>query len=518
MQFDYIIQGGEVIDGSGKKPRFRADVGVRGDNVAAIGALEASQAGRVISAEGRIVCPGFIDVHVHSENTLLGGRDQMVGLRQGITTQLLAPDGFGWVGLPPQQAQELWQYTQFAYGEPQYPVNWPTISSYLDLFPGRSPANVYPQVPHCAVRLAAMDWAVRPATPDERKAMERSTHEWMEAGAGCLCLGLDYQPSANASFEELVTLCKVAASYGGIYAAHLRYQILGREAAWNEIIDLSKAAGIPVHVSHERVDDVTGPILDRVDREDVDLTFESYLYPAGMTHITMQLPMWVQNGSPQEVLDRMREPETREKSLEYLRTKAGLSGNQIVGYTKSGRYAGMTLGEAARSVGKSNEEFAYDLVLEEDGIQAFVMLWQTPAEENARTLDRTARHPRMMVASDGIYDAPHPHPRSYGCFAQYLGHFSREKGLVTYEEAVYKMSGFPAERYGLKDRGRLAEGYPADLVVFDPETVSDRSTFQSPLQPAVGVEWVFVNGETVIAEGEPTDRRPGRVLRRGWSN
>lgn len=514
MDFDFIIQGGEVVDGTGKTDRYRADVGIKDGRVAAMGDLSPAEAASVIDATGQIVCPGFIDVHVHSENTLLGGRDQMAGIRQGVTTQLLAPDGFGWAGINAEEAMPLWQYTQFAYGEPQIPVDWPTIDSYLNLFPGRSPANVYPQVPHCAVRVKAMGWAARPATSDEIKIMEDETRAWMEAGAGCLCLGLDYQPSANASFEELVALCKVAKEYDGIYAAHLRYQILGRPKAWQELVDLNRASGIPVHASHERVDDITGPILDQVDADDIDISFESYLYPAGMTHITMQLPMWVQSGSPDEVLERMKQRDTREKTLDYLREKKTLSDRNLVGYTKTGRYTGMTLGEAARSENKPKEEFAYDLVIEEEGIQAFVVFWPTPEEENEKTLSRTSNHPKMMVASDGVYDCPHPHPRGHGCFSRMLRKFVREQKTVSLEEAIYKMSGYPADRYRLRDRGKLGEGLPADVVVFNADIVADKSTFESPIQYPDGVPFVFVNGTLVINKGEPTADRPGQVLRR----
>ncbi len=514
MAFDVVIRGGEVIDGTGKTDRYQADVGIQDGRVTGIGDLSDAEAARTIDVGGHVVCPGFIDVHVHSENSLLGGRDQMGGLRQGVTTHLLAPDGFGWAGLSPEEALPLWHYTQFAYGEPLEPVDWPTIESYLDLFPGRSPANVYPQVPHCAVRVKAMGWDPGSPTPDQLKIMEAETRAWMEAGAGCLCLGLDYQPSANAPFEELVALCKVAREYDGIYAAHLRYQILGRDRAWQEIIDLHRASGIPVHVSHERVDDMTGPILDQAVKDGVDITFESYLYPAGMTHITMQLPMWVQTGSPEEVIERMRRPDIRQKALEHLKS-TNLADHQYIGYTRSGRFAGMTLGEAARSVNKSNEDFAYDLVLDEDGIQAFIMFWPVPEAEVDAVLNRTAPHPLMMVASDGVYDCTHPHPRGLGCFAQMLRKFVRERKLLSLEEAVYKMSGFPAERYRLKDRGVLREGAPADVVVFDPRTVADRATFEAPIQPPDGIPHVFVNGIPVIEDHEPTAHRPGQVLRRG---
>jgi N-acyl-D-amino-acid deacylase len=514
MHFDSIIRGAHVVDGTGRRAPFPADIGIIGDRIAAIGTLDASHAKQVIEAHSRVVSPGFIDVHVHSEVALLGGRDQLAGIRQGITTNLTAPDGFGWAPLPPERAQEMWHSTQFVYGDADLSLSWSTVEAYLSLFPGRTPANVYPQVPHCAVRLRAMGWDPRPATDDELRGMEETVREWMDAGAGALCLGLDYQPSAHADLRELVALSKVAASCGGIYAAHLRYQILGRNGAWEETLEIAGQASIPVHVSHERVDEETVEILDRVEREGIDLTFESYLYPAGMTHMTMMLPMWVQAGSPEMVLERMERPTTREASLSYLRQNLGSAGNQIVGYTRSGRFTGMTLTEAAERTGKSWEEFAYDLILEEDGVQAFVFPWQTSDDENEETLDRTAVHPRMMIASDGVYNIPHPHPRGYGCFAQVLRRYVRERRLLSLEEAVYRMSGFPAERFGLKDRGRIAEGYAADLIVFDPETVADRSTWQEPLREAVGVDWVLVNGEAVIAEGTPTGRLPGRVLRR----
>jgi N-acyl-D-amino-acid deacylase len=231
-----------------------------------------------------------------------------------------------------------------------------------------------------------------------------------------------------------------------------------------------------------------------------------------MTHVAMMLPMEFQTGSPKEMLAKLQRPDVREKSLAHLREKFG-RGDQIVGNTRSGRFIGMTLAEAAAQERKSWEVFAYDLVVVEETVEAFVFPWQTPPEENEITLDRTAPHPRMMIASDGVYNVPHPHPRGHGCFVQFLRRFVREKGLVSLKDAVYKMSGFPAQRFGLKDRGRIAEGFAADLVVFDAETVADASTWQQPLQPAVGVESVLVNGVPVIEAGEPTQQLPGCVLR-----
>ena len=512
MRFDAIIAGGTVVDGTGENEPFVADVGILGDSIAAIGALGKAETPRRISATGKVVCPGFVDVHVHSEIALLGGRDQFAAVSQGVTTHLAAPDGFGWAPLPPEQAQEMWHYTQFAYGDAVLPLNWQTPDAYLDIFHGRIPANLYPQVPHCAVRLGAMGWEARPATDAELKAMERTTREWLEAGACCLCLGLDYQPSANADLRELVFLSKIAAAYDAIYAAHIRYRILGRKQAWEETIEIAQRAEIPVHISHERVDEEAAEVLERVERENIDLTFESYLYPAGMTHLAMMLPMEFQTGAPVDMLENLENSDVREKSLAHLREELR-GGNQIMGYNRSGRFIGMTLAEAAKSEGKSQEDFAFDLIQEEAAIETFVMPWATPPEENERILNRTASHPRMMIASDGVYNIPHPHPRSYGCFVQYLGKFVRERQLVSLKEAIYKMSGFPAERFRLTDRGRMSRGLAADIVVFNPDTVADRSTWFDPVQPPVGVEWVFVNGISVIEAGNVTGQLPGRVLR-----
>ncbi len=512
MRFDCIIQNGQVVDGTGSRAPFRADVGVVGDRIAALGDLSNAEANSIVNAHDKVVTPGFIDPHVHSELALLGGRDQLAGVYQGITTQLLSPDGFGWAPLPPDLAQEMWDYTRFGYGDVSIPLGWPTVRAYLELFTGRIPANVYPQVPYGAVRLGAMGWAPRQATQQESCRMLDTVTEWMEQGAGAISAGLDYQPCIHAGLGELVALAQVVAFHGGIYAAHMRKQVLGVKGAWQETLNVSRQAGISVHISHERVDRETGQLLALVDRQDVDLTFDSYLYPAGMTHLAILLPPEVQAGSLQDMLCRMRTPEARRLSLPYLAGKLRDSGDPIVAYTGSGRYIGMTLSEAAGAAGRPREEFAYDLILDEEGVETFMIPWQGSDQELDDIVRATAVHPRLMIASDGIYNVPHPHPRAYGCFARVLRLFVRELGLLSLEQAVHRMSGFPAQRFGLADRGRIVEGLAADLVVLDPDRIADRSTWTEPLHAAVGVDSVMVNGEFVLAGGVPTGRLPGRVL------
>ena len=510
--FSVLITGGTIVDGTGG-PAYRADVGLQGDAIAAVGDLGSATADTTVDAAGLTVTPGFIDVHVHSELALLAGHDTLVGARQGITTNLLAPDGFGWAPLDSPRCEELFAYTATLYGGSQIEARWPTIDSYLDRFAGATPLNVFPQVPHCAVRLRAMGWDARHATPDELQAMEEGTREWMDAGAGALCLGLDYQPSANASFDELVRLCQVTAEQGGIYAAHQRYSHLGRPVAWRETIELAKASCCPVHVSHERVDEDSGAALEQVEREKVDLSFESYLYPAGMTHLEMALPIHLHPGGWPAMAERLRRPGVRDLAVEWLAKYLG-RGDQIVGYSRSGRHVGERTADLAAAAGKSIGEFAFDLVMEEEGAATMVFPWQTPVEEHERVIAATAVHPRMMVASDGVYDVPHPHPRSFGCFARVLGEFVRDRGLLSLPEAVYKMAGFPAERFRVPDRGVIRAGAAADLAVFDAETVAARSTWEEPRQEAVGMRWVLVNGRPIIADGAPTGSLPGRVLAR----
>ena len=512
MQFDLIIRNGTVIDGTGKTPAFQADVGINNDRIETIGDLSQAETQTEIDASGQIVCPGFIDVHVHSEIALLTGIHRYAEVQQGITTQLLAPDGFGWTGLSATQTEELWRYTRFSVGQVDVPLGWQTPENYLSLFPNNSPANVYPQVPHCAVRLAICGWDARPATDIEIAQMADLTRQWMDAGAGVLNLGLDYQPSANADFRELVALCKVTAEYGGIYAAHVRYHTIGRRAAWEETIDLSREANIPVHISHERVNDENADILEKIDRENIDLTFESYLYPAGMTHMYMMLPMKYQEGSPDEVNERLKDPTIRTESITELSNWLG-QGNQIVGYTGSGKYIGERLCDLAQKANTTVETFAYDLLCEEHEHQAFVFPWQVTSEEAEDSIRRTVNHPRMMIASDGIFNIPHPHPRGFGCFARVLGHFARDRDMISLEEAIYKMSGFPAQRFNIPDRGELAPGKAADLVIFNPDTVGAQSTFENPTLPPTGITHVIVNGQSVITHNEPTGVLPGQVLR-----
>ena len=517
MEFDTLIRGGTVVDGSGQTPATPADVGIVGDRIAAIGALDGATAARTIDATGQVVAPGFIDVHVHSEIALLGGSHRYGALAQGVTTQLLAPDGFGWAQLPPARARELWEYTRFAYGRRDLAPDWPTPEDYLALFAGNTPANVVPQVPHCAVRLAVLGWEPRRATAAEIAAMATLTRAWYEAGVTCLNLGLDYQPSANADFRELAALCQVAREYDAIYAAHLRYTDYGREGAWREIMRLGRETGILVHVSHESVDALSAALLDEAAGV-CDLTFESYLYPAGCTHLALMLPIPEQGGGTAGLRARLQD--SRERARMAAQLDATLSAASAVGAravfvtNQTGRYIGQSLDEVAVTCGESRGTFAVRVLAEEDPYALMVFHRPGTVAEQEAIQRATIAHPQMIVASDGVYHGPSGHSRGYGCFARILRLAVREWGAVSLESAIHKMSGLPAARFRLADRGLLHGGYGADVVIFDPDTVADEASWDEPFRAPVGIEHVLVNGEVVVRSGEPTSALPGRVLGR----
>jgi N-acyl-D-amino-acid deacylase len=515
MEFDVLIRNGRVVDGTHNATATLADVGINGDRIEVIGKLGDATAATVIDAAGKIVAPGFIDVHIHSEIELLGGEHRYASLLQGVTTQLLTPDGFGWAPLTPEQARDLWVATVAIYGNLQIEPNWPTPQAFLKIFEGNTPANVLPQVPHTAVRLAAMGWDARPATDDELEHMRGLVRQWMEAGATCLCLGLDYQPSAYADTRELIELSKVAGEYDGIYTAHIRNNEIGREAAWRETMVIGKESGIPVHLSHEYVDDLTAPLLDEAD-DLCDLTFESYMYPAGCTHLLNMLSIPLQAGGPDGVRQRLNDPEGRKQMRDHfqkrLSSDRAKGADAVFANSRTGKYIGTSLFDAAEAENMEPGDFAMKIFDEEYPESLMVYHRGGTPEQHQDMVARTISHPKMMVASDGIYNGPHAHPRGYGCFSRALRLGVRELGAISLEEAIYKMSGFPAERFRIKDRGFLKEGFDADIVVFDPDTVADRSTWEQPRLEPVGIDRVLVNGKIVINQGSPTGEIPGKVL------
>lgn len=512
-----VIRGGTVVDGSGS-PGFAADIGVRDGTIVAVGPLPDASAREVMDATGRVVAPGFIDVHVHSETALRGNGEIWGSVLQGVTTHLTGPDGFGWAPLPRERAGDLWRSTAFAYGQPELAPDWPTIAAYLDGFAGTLPINVVTMVPHQAIRHAVLGWQPRPADARELDRMRALTRDWMDAGAVGLNTGLDYQPAASSDTAELVELARVVREQGGIYAAHIRYAGAGREAAYRESIAIGRDADIPVRISHESVDDETEPLLEEARQAGVDLGIDWYVYPAGSSHLLVLLPPEDQVGGFDAVIERVRDPIHRQRIGDFLAERllesAAAGGREYFSDTHSGRHIGRSIAEIAAERGTSLGETAVDLIVEESP-EALLVFRRGLSDAEFETLARrTMGRPEFMVASDGIYHGARPHPRGYGCFARILRLYVRELGAIGLEDAVRRMSGLPAERFAIRDRGRVAVDLAADLVVFDPASVADQATWEAPRLPAVGIDAVIVNGEVVAEHGRPTGRLPGRVVRR----
>jgi len=517
--FDLRIRGGHVVDGTGA-PRFRADVGVRGGRIVAVGDLGDASAQETIDATGRVVTPGFIDVHVHSEIALLtGSADATGGVVQGVTTHLTAPDGFGFAQLPPAVARQVEVALRFVHGPADLAFDWPTPEAYLRAFEGHIPVNVAAQVPHLPIRVGVMGWAPRVATAPELDEMRARTRAWMEAGAVGFATGLDYQPTAYASTDELVELARVAAAYGGVYTAHGRNILFGRDGSFREIAEVGRRAGLPVCVSHERVDEDMAAWLDAAAAEPgLDLTSDSHLYEAGSTHLIYYVPFPEQTGGPAAVVKRLESPAYRAEFAANLDVALAEHPEVLTAYfsaTRTGRHIGRSLAQIARDAGRSAGETVVDLMRTELPDALLVYPWGPTEAEFRPTVARTLQHPRMILSSDGLYHGERPHPRGFGTFPRAIRVGVRELGAVTLEAAINRMTGLPADRYRLTDRGQVAVGRAADLVIFDPETVADRATYEEPRLAPVGIDEVIVNGVRVVERGRLTARTPGQVLRRG---
>jgi N-acyl-D-amino-acid deacylase len=512
MECELLIANAVIVDGTGRS-RFSGNIAIDRGRIAAVGDTQGIVAGTTLDVSGMAVAPGFIDVHVHSEKELVGGPDRWAGIKQGVTAQLIAPDGFSWAHLDGALREEMRQYLEVFYG--QTPKEWGgrTVREFLSLFEGRLPSHIVLQVPHGAIRAAVMGWSAATADDGQLERMKAFVREWMEAGAAAFCTGLEYEPTVHADLRELVELSKVTAKYGGIYVAHQRGPSGHEPYGTEETLEIGKRAGIPVHISHFTVDDVQAETVRRGVEEGVDLSFDMYPYPAGCTHLLYYLPPWAQEGSPEQVKQRLASGRDRERMSDYL-MRAFPPHRLRCATVKADKYKpyiGMMLSEIAEKANMPLPELICDMLLESDLQALFIYHWD-PAREPF--LEQTYRHPLHMVSTDGIFVQGSPHPRGYGTYPRILGSFVREQKWLSLEEAVRKMSGYPAERFGLKDRGVIAAGRAADLVVFDPETVRSDATFANPRVDPVGIEHVLVDGRFVLKDGKVTGELPGQILAR----
>lgn len=516
--FDIILRGGWVIDGSGL-PAFRADVGLIGDRISAVGRLDDATAPTMLDATGLTIAPGLVDAHVHGDLALFHDPLHEAAVRQGVTTYIIGQDGVAMAPASTATLDHMRTYTAGFNGNfPTPDRTWNSMSEYLDQFKNTVAINVACLVPNGNIRMEVLGLDPRPATDEELARMAILVREAMEQGAVGLSSGLDYIPSLYADVREFVALCRAIAPYNGVYVTHMRgYQPHMVEAAMEEVKQIGLGADCAVHISHfNSLAEQVIPIMDTMTAAGVDVSFDMYCYLYGSTILGMlALPPSAMAGGVAKTMARLADPAFAAQVREWVaKPRVDLSRVRL-GSVPADRYRhleGFTLTEAA-----TREQLPIaDLIIQ------LLLATQTATNgivpHNARRtetdIEALMRDRRMMAGSDGIFVGGKPHPRGTGCMARYLGHYVR-RGVWSLEEAVLKCAAHPARRHGLKDRGRIAEGYAADVIAFDARTIQDVSTFDDGLALATGMKHVFVNGVGVLLHGERTTHLPGRGLRRG---
>jgi len=515
--FDLIIQGGRVIDGSGS-PWYYGDVGIKSDRIAAIGKLDPSQASRIIDATGLVVCPGFIDLHTHSDVMILADPRHEAKVMQGVTTDLLGLDGLSYAPLSPANLRMMRRYLAGLNGNPNIAWAWNSVGEFLAHFDQKVAVNVVYLVPHNALRLETIGFVDRTATAKEMTAMQELTAQGMREGAVGFSTGLDYFPCRYANEEELVKICEVVAEYDGVSVWHSRRRDLGLMESFQEVIRIAQKTGVKAHFSHYAVSDLENKgksvemlaLIDEARAGGIDITFDSYPYIAQSTLLLAFLPRWAHEGGPEAILERLSQAETRDKICADIRAKNPPWDKVVltcVPSKKNGVYVGKTILEAAEMAGKEVVQFVCDLLREEELAVGHLSLLG-----NEEDMQRIMKHPCHMSGSDGILVGDRPNPRAWGTFPRYIARYSRELGVLSLEEVIRHIATAPAQRLGLHDRGLVKEGLAADLVVFNPETVADKATFEEPKQYPIGIDYVLVNGTVVVDKGKHTGALKGQAL------
>ncbi|MEK7814556.1 MAG: D-aminoacylase [Chloroflexota bacterium] len=519
---DILIKNGLIIDGTGN-PGYYGGVGITGDTVHILrGDLSQVEAGRTIDATGKVVCPGFIDMHAHSGLVILAEPQHHPKVRQGVTTELIGVDGNSYA--PFHSREDLLQFVELNSGldgNPPLPGSWSSVAEYLLMFDGQVAVNIAYIIGNSPIRICAMGWEDRPASESDVHNMRAILREGMEEGAFGISTGLDYPPGSYADTDELVRLSEQAAMLGGIYHTHVRNTLGDRFLdPLREAIEIGRRSGIPCHITH-LYQRVTAPgggrrllqLVEDAREEGLDVTFDSYPYTLSSTRLLILLPQWCQSGGPRRLKEVLRSGEGRERLRQEVRPRGPSWNETWLTYFKrphNHQYEGRSLGDIAEMRGQNPVDALCDLLLEED-----LQISYVAPGPNGATLPEFVKHPLSMVGSDAVLLGDFPSPRTYGTFPVILSEFVREERIMSLPEAIRKMTSFPAQRLGLPDRGLLRDGFKADVVVFDPLQVQAPATRQNPKVFPRGIEYVIVNGVPVVDQGQHTGALPGRALRRG---
>ena len=528
--FDVIIRGGTVYDGTGAAPR-QADVAICGDRIAAIGDLNTARARTIVDAKGLAVAPGFINMLSWSTESLIQDGRSQSEIRQGVTTEIMGEgESMGPVN------DRVREHMLRAQTDIKYDIKWNTLAEYLQYLEKRGiSCNVASFLGATTVREYVIGFEDKAPTPEQLDQMRELVRKEMEAGALGIGTSLIYPPAFYASTDELIELCKVAAKYQGKYISHMRSEGNQLIEALDELLRIAREANIPAELYHIKAagqenwskEDELLPRIERAQKEGLNVRANMYTYTAAGTGLDACLPPWSEDGGYPALFKRLRDPATREKikaevkidsdKWENLYLAAGSPDKILLVGFKSDKLkplTGKTLAEVAKMRGKDPIDTMMDLIAEDEsriGTIYFVMSEDNVKKEVAKAW--------ISFGSDEASQAPeppftksNPHPRAYGNFARVLGKYVRDEKVIPMKEAIHRLSGLPATNLGLDHRGFVKEGMFADVVVFDPATIADRATFEKPHQYAVGVKHVFVNGVQVIKDGEHTGAKPGRAL------
>ncbi|MGW4086722.1 N-acyl-D-amino-acid deacylase family protein [Streptomyces sp. NPDC004822] len=531
---ELVIRDADVVDGSGG-PSYRADVVVDRGRIVSI-VQEAAAAGcqrpkarRELDAEGLVLSPGFVDMHAHSDLALLRDPDHSAKAAQGVTLEVLGQDGLSYAPVDDRTLGEVRRAIAGWNGPgDDIDFDWRSVGEYLDRLDRGIAVNAAYLVPQGTVRALVVGWEDREATPAELDRMRALVAEGLEQGAVGLSSGLTYTPGMYAGDAELTELCRVVAQYGGYYCPHHRSYGAGALEAYEEMVALIREAGCALHLAHATmnfgVNRGRAPellsLLDKALAEGADISLDTYPYTPGCTTLVALLPSWASEGGPEAVLARLADDATAERIRHHLEVVGadGCHGVPVewetieisgVAEPALADHVGRTVRETADARGEAPWTTARRLLLEDR--LGTTILQHVGHEENVRAI---MRHRVHTGGSDGILQGAKPHPRAYGTFPHYLGHYVRELGVLSLEECVAHLTSRPAKRLRLPDRGLVREGYRADLVLFDPETVAAGSTFEEPRTPPTGIPHVLVDGRFVIEDGRRTDVLAGRAVRR----
>ncbi len=522
---DLVIRDAEVMDGSGADS-YRADVVVDDGRIVSI-VREAAAAGcqrpsamRELDAEGLVLSPGFVDMHAHSDLALLRDPDHSAKAAQGVTLEVIGQDGLSYAPVDDRTLAEVRHaITGWNGAGDDIDFDWRTVGEYLDRLDRGIAVNAAYLIPQGTVRALAVGWEDREARPEELDRMRQLVAEGMEQGAVGMSSGLTYTPGMYAKDAELTELCRVVASYGGYYCPHHRSYGAGALEAYEEMVALTREADCALHLAHATmnfgVNKGRAPellaVLDKALAAGADISLDTYPYTPGCTTLAALLPSWASEGGPEAVLARLRDDETAERIRHHLEVIGSDGCHGVPIEWETIEVSGVNDPGLSEYIGRRLTDWptARSLLLSDR--LGTTILQHVGHEENVRAI---MRHRVHTGGSDGILQGTKPHPRAYGTFPRYLGTYVRELGVLTLEECVAHLTGRPAARLRLPDRGLIREGYKADLVLFDPETVAAGSTYEDPRRLPTGIPYVLIDGRFVIEGGRRTDVLAGRAIRR----